>query len=159
MKYGQWALDATFKSIFPLLLYILFTFSSAFFTWAFFTFFRLHERQIWREWLWQCVCRPKKIGIEHSSDGKGFNPSEMQCDFELASQNSFKKCVPNATVYCCLFHFGQAVNRNIGSLGYKVNYNTDEEFALLVRCLCALSLIPPEDEISAYNELINMEEF
>ena len=67
----------------------------------------------------------KKIGIEHSSDGKGFNPSEMQCDFELASQNSFKKCFPNATVYCCLFHFGQAVNRKIGSLGYKVNYNTD----------------------------------
>ena len=32
MKYGQWALDATFKSIFTLLLYILFTFSSAFFT-------------------------------------------------------------------------------------------------------------------------------
>ena len=40
----------------------------------------------------------KKIGIEHSSDGKGFNPSEMQCDFELVSQNSFKKCFPNAKI-------------------------------------------------------------
>ena len=46
-----------------------------------------------------CLLPSKKIGIEDSSDGKGFNPSEMQCDFELASQNSFKKCFPNATAY------------------------------------------------------------
>ena len=65
----------------------------------------------------------KKIGIEHSSDGKGFSPSEIQCDFELASQNSFKKCFPNAIVFYCLFHFGQAVNRNIGSLGYMTKSN------------------------------------
>ena len=32
IKYGQWAMDAIFKSIFSLLFYILFTFSSAFFT-------------------------------------------------------------------------------------------------------------------------------
>ncbi|MCP4486426.1 MAG: transposase, partial [Gammaproteobacteria bacterium] len=43
-------------------------------------------------------------------------------DFERAAYNALQLVFPYATIICCLFHFRQAVDRKLGSLGLKPQY-------------------------------------
>jgi len=53
----------------------------------------------------------------------------------------------------CLFHYGQAVWRQINSCGLATKYKEDKKFHLAVKKLIALSFVPISDLVTAF-ELI-----
>ncbi|XP_068213377.1 uncharacterized protein [Palaemon carinicauda] len=81
------------------------------------------------------------------------HPELYMIDFEKAAINSLTSKFPDLNVCSCLFHCSQNLYRKIVELGFKVQYNTDEEFCLKIKCFTALAFLPVADVIDAYEEL------
>ena len=81
------------------------------------------------------------------------NPSKILLDFELAAINSFQSEFPQAQVSGCFFHLNQAVIRKVNELGLKRRYETDNEFAMLVKSLPALAFVPVDEVGEIFEEL------
>lgn len=82
------------------------------------------------------------------------NPTDVTVDFEKAAINSINKAFPMAEVHCCRFHFGQNIYRHVQQVGLQSVYRSDDDFAFEIKLLTALSFVPPENVIDAYNELM-----
>ncbi|XP_068213872.1 uncharacterized protein [Palaemon carinicauda] len=74
-------------------------------------------------------------------------------DFEKGLGNSIKKHFPCCETVGCFFHMCQSVYRLICDLGLKRQYNTDNNFSLLIRKFCAMAFLPVEEVINAFEEL------
>ena len=81
------------------------------------------------------------------------NPKEVMVDFEKGLGNSIKKHFPCCETVGCFFHMCQSVYRRICDLGLKCQYNTDNNFSLLIRMFCALAFLPTEEVTEAFEEL------
>ncbi len=55
---------------------------------------------------------------------KGF----VQLDYEMAAMSAFREVFPEATVKGCLFHFSQAVHRNVMQNGLEKVYKQTPPF-------------------------------
>ncbi len=62
-------------------------------------------------------------------------------EFERAAIKSFQKYFPNATIKCCLFHFGQALHKKLKKLQLSELYQNNQEFKGWIRLIFALALI------------------
>ncbi|CAF5054651.1 unnamed protein product, partial [Rotaria socialis] len=63
-------------------------------------------------------------------------------DFETGTIKSVKDMLPNILHKGCLFHFSQAVWRQVQSKGLTTKYKEDEVFRLNVKQLIALAFVP-----------------
>ena len=66
-------------------------------------------------------------------------PDTILLDFEVAVRNAFRDAFPNADVD--FFHLTQSVVRKVAGLGLIHRYETDIQFATLVKCLSCLSFV------------------
>lgn len=82
------------------------------------------------------------------------NPTDMTIDFEKAAINSITKAFPLAEIHCCRFHFGQNIYRHVQQVGLQSIYNSDDNFAFQIKLLTALSFVPPDSVVAAYEELM-----
>lgn len=80
-------------------------------------------------------------------------PSSVLVDFETAAMRSFAAAFPTATITGCYFHLCQSVIRKASELGLKLAYENDDEVRGFVRCLPALSHVPPQDVVNAFEAL------
>ena len=77
----------------------------------------------------------------------------VMTDLELGAINAFKKIFPAKSISTCYFHLSKAVYGKVTDIGLKVKYDTDADFALLVRMLAALAFVPPEEVADAFPEV------
>jgi len=82
------------------------------------------------------------------------NPSRILTDFEAAAMQAFERAFPNAEISGCYFHLCQSVVRKVNECGLKTDYETDDEIRGFVRCLPALSHVPVNDVIDAFEQLV-----
>lgn len=87
------------------------------------------------------------------------NPTDVMLDFEQAAIKATQKSFPMAEVHLCRFHFGQNVWRHVQSVGLQQVYSTDPDFAQNIKLLTALSYVPVENVVDAYDELISTDFF
>jgi hypothetical protein len=67
--------------------------------------------------------------------------------------NAFEKAFPNAAISGCYFHLCQSVIRKVNECDLNPDYETDDEIRGFVRCLAALSHVPADDVIDAFEQL------
>ncbi|CAF2052943.1 unnamed protein product [Rotaria magnacalcarata] len=79
-----------------------------------------------------------------------FQPDSIMIDFETGTIKSVKEMLPNVLHKGCLFHFGQAVWRQVQNKGMATKYREDESFRLNVKKLIALAFVPVGDVIKAF---------
>ncbi|CAF4368619.1 unnamed protein product [Rotaria sp. Silwood2] len=80
-----------------------------------------------------------------------FQPQSIMTDFEAGTIKSVKEMLPNVQHKGCLFHFGQAVWRQVQSKGLTTKYREDEYFRLNVKKLIALAFVPVGDVTTAFD--------
>ncbi|CAF2117211.1 unnamed protein product, partial [Rotaria magnacalcarata] len=80
-----------------------------------------------------------------------FQPDSIMTDFETGTIKSVKEMLPNVLHKGCLFHFAQAVWRQVQSKGLTTKYNEDESFRLTVKKLIALSFVPLDQVIPGFD--------
>ena len=97
-----------------------------------------------------------------------FQPDSIMTDFETGTIKSVKEMLPNVLhkgnfssihekkqlkhfLIGCLFHFAQAVWRQVQSKGLTTKYNEDESFRLTVKKLIALSFVPLDQVIPGFD--------
>lgn len=73
----------------------------------------------------------------------------------MAAINAIKRNFPLTEVHGCYFHFSQNIWRHIQNVGLQNKYNHDEDFALQLRYLIALPLVPVDKVEAAYEELVS----
>ena len=67
--------------------------------------------------------------------------------------NSLSKVFDGLNIKGCLFHSSQSCWRKICELGCRNQYNTDDEFKLLMKSFCALAFLKTDEVISAFEQL------
>ena len=72
-------------------------------------------------------------------------PTKLLLDFEKGAHTAFNSIFPEVTTTGCFFHLRQSVHRKVQELGLKQRHDQDMEFAHLVKCITALSFVPPDD--------------
>lgn len=69
-------------------------------------------------------------------------PRFIIADFELAALNAMRTSFPGVEVRGCHFHFAQSIQREVGKLGLKTEYDSRGRFHYSVRLLYALAYVP-----------------
>lgn len=79
-------------------------------------------------------------------------PHSLNCDFELAVINAFRKVFRRAEVkiYGCFFHFSQALFRRVQTRGHVKRW-WNEDFRLAFKRLQALAFVPTSSVVPAFN--------
>lgn len=80
-------------------------------------------------------------------------PQRILTDFEVAAMGAFGQRFPLAQVSGCYFHLTQSVLRKVNEVGLKVDYETRDDVRGTIRCLAALSHVPPDDVAAAFDLL------
>ena len=82
-------------------------------------------------------------------------PRKILVDFESAAIASFQETFPDAEISGCYFHLCQAVIRKVQEVGLKSDYEADDVIRGFIRCLPALSHVPADDVITAFETLVD----
>ncbi|CAM2725449.1 unnamed protein product [Rotaria socialis] len=89
--------------------------------------------------------------IEKVLEQDNFQPEPIMTDFETDTIKSVKDMWPNILHKGCLFHFSQAVCRQVQSKGLTTKYNEDESFRLNVKQLFSLAFVPLDQIIIGFD--------
>ena len=81
-------------------------------------------------------------------------PSRILLDFEASAVGAFRDAYPNAQISGCYFHLCQSILRKVNEVGLKSDYETDHEIRGFIRCLAALSHVPVDDVVHAFEVLV-----
>ena len=71
-------------------------------------------------------------------------------DFEKSSLNGISNIRTQIEIKGCFYHLCSNIWKHIQILGLQVQYNTDHDFALHLRMVCALVFVPPNDVINSF---------
>ncbi|XP_026821210.1 uncharacterized protein LOC113559656 [Rhopalosiphum maidis] len=76
-------------------------------------------------------------------------------DLELAAINAFTSVYPSCQITACFFHVFQCLWRKIQQEGLQTIYSTDVDFAVNAKMLAALTFLPLQDVVQAFEELVD----
>ena len=80
----------------------------------------------------------------------------ITADYEAAMWQSVRGLLPNVRLVGCLFHYSQALYRQIQALGLQHSYQTDVGTKSLARCFMALPVLPPEHIPQVFQMLVDL---
>ena len=80
----------------------------------------------------------------------------ITADYEAAMWQSVRGLLPNVRLVGCLFHYSQAIYRQIQALGLQQSYQTDVGTKFLVRCFMAHPVLPPEHIPQVFQMLVDL---
>ena len=80
----------------------------------------------------------------------------VQIDFEAALWQSVRGVMPHVRLVGCLFHYTQALYRQIQALGLQQSYQTDVGTKSLMRCYMALPVLPAPHIQPVFEALVTM---
>lgn len=75
-------------------------------------------------------------------------------DYELAAYAAIRQVLPEVEVKGCSFHFGQALNRKLQSLGLRDVWNDDGAVGEWIGCTKALCLLPESLIPLAFDDIL-----
>ncbi|XP_023344961.1 uncharacterized protein LOC111714145 [Eurytemora carolleeae] len=95
--------------------------------------------------------------FQYLKDANVTPPGSLKTDFEKAMMQGFLNCYPDVPVMGCDTHFKRAIRRKMTSteLGLGSLYQNNVDFQTLVRYLWALSLVPEEDIVRIWEDVIS----
>ena len=67
---------------------------------------------------------------------------------------AFHENFPAAQISGCYFHLCQSLLRKVNEVGLKEDYDRDHDIRGFIRCIAALSHVPVNDVIPAFEELL-----
>ena len=82
-------------------------------------------------------------------------PHSFMTDFESSMLSALNQIYPGIPQVGCLFHLAKDVFRCVQDIGLQQNYLTDVLFRGNIRMIPALSFVPVQDVILAFDELCN----
>lgn len=82
------------------------------------------------------------------------SPRRILVDFESAAIHAFREAFPNTEITGCYFHLCQSVTRKVQESGLKSDYESDIEIRGFIKSLSALSHVPSDDVVSAFETLV-----
>ena len=82
-------------------------------------------------------------------------PRSIMIDFEFSMLSALNQIYPGIPQVGCLFHLSKNVFRRVQDIGLQQNYLTDPVFRGNIRMIPALSFVPVQDVIIAFDELCN----
>ena len=82
-------------------------------------------------------------------------PHSLMTDFESSMLSVLNQIYPGITQVGCLFHLAKNVFRRVQDIGLQQNYLTDPLFRCNIRMIPALSFVPAQDVILAFDEFCN----
>ena len=88
--------------------------------------------------------------------GFNINPNEILTDFEIAIIQAIQLVFPSTTVKGCYFHFTQAINRKINTMGLRTLYKQDAVMNQFIRKTAALAFIPADLVFFGWNKVKTM---
>ncbi|CAM4831054.1 unnamed protein product [Rotaria magnacalcarata] len=80
-----------------------------------------------------------------------FQPKSIRTDFESGTIKSVKGMLPNILHKGSLFHFSQAICRQVQNKGLATKYRQDECFRLKLKKLIALAFVPLDEVTTAFD--------
>lgn len=81
------------------------------------------------------------------------DPTYIITDFEKAVTNASKEVFPTITSFGCYFHWSQNLIKKLSALGLKKKFSHDVNFYLGMKKIQAISFLPPDRIVPAYQEL------
>ena len=81
------------------------------------------------------------------------DPTCILLDFEMAAMSTFNEFFPDANIKGCFFHLSQSVIRKANQLGMKSDIESNIDFSTAVLCLPALSYVPSDCVVEAFELL------
>ncbi|KAH7704995.1 hypothetical protein AAVH_27810 [Aphelenchoides avenae] len=81
-------------------------------------------------------------------------PTSIMTDFEAAAITAWRALYPAARMRGCLFHYSQALWRNIASKGLTLLYRGNGRARELLRCFGAMAFVHPNDVSQAFDEIV-----
>ncbi|XP_060807341.1 uncharacterized protein LOC132903322 [Amyelois transitella] len=93
----------------------------------------------------------QEYGVENDLE---FHPKICILDFEKAAIQSLKSNFENVILHGCHFHLGQILYRQVQQRGLTQRYASDIKFKTDVKCLLALSFLPPNEIPIYFNKLL-----
>ncbi|CAF1516016.1 unnamed protein product [Rotaria sordida] len=84
-----------------------------------------------------------------------FQPESIMTDFETGTIKSVREMLPNVLHKGCLFHFSQAIWRQVQQKGLVTKYREDESFRLNVKKLIALAFVPVDEITTGFDLITN----
>ena len=82
-------------------------------------------------------------------------PHSLMTDFESSMLSALNQIYPGIPQVGCLFHLAKNVFRRVQHIGLQQNYLKDPLFRGNIRMIPALSFVPVQDVILAFNEACN----
>ena len=82
------------------------------------------------------------------------NPLDVILDFERATINAVRIVFKDSSIHGCFFHFCQNIWRHVQAVGLQSKYADDLNFAVNIRMLMALALVPTDNVVKAFETLI-----
>jgi MULE transposase domain len=79
--------------------------------------------------------------------------TDIIVDFERSAINSFKRVFPGVSVHLCLFHWSQAILRNMKSHSIYVLYKEEKPIRALLKELMSLPFLNPTRICRAFKEV------
>ena len=80
-------------------------------------------------------------------------PTEVVMDFEIALIQAVQLAFPLTKVRGCFFHFTQAINRKLNTLGLQITYREDESIGQFFRKTAALAFVPVHLVLLAWQDI------
>lgn len=87
------------------------------------------------------------------------SPLTLLTDFESAMIGAISQEFSQTRHRGCFFHFSQSIFRQVQSNGLKQRYETDADFALMLRLLPALAFVPEQSVVEAFERLCDKNVF
>lgn len=83
------------------------------------------------------------------------NLESVMIDFEATMISALEEVFPQVPVKGCLFHLCKNIYRRVQGEGLTELYMNDANFRMTIKMIGALSLVPIEDTLQAFEELAN----
>lgn len=105
------------------------------------------------------MSRKTEVAYKHIFDYINSNIISLECasmmtDFELSMRNAFTKLVPTTEMFCCWFHFCQAMKKRASQCNNMISYiKSNPDATEIYYKIMALPLLPPDMIASQFHAL------
>lgn len=83
-------------------------------------------------------------------------PRKILTDFETAAMKAFRTVFENIEIGGCFFHLSQSILRKVNECGLKSLYESNQSFAIHIKMLLSLALIPEEEVLELFLEVADL---